>query len=170
MHTTLWFGISANGMIADKNGNEEFLSDKIWNLFVAQVRSTHSVIMGRKAYEGLLKWPKEYMAELSGISKIVLTTRKNLVITDDWKSAATAKDALKILEQSSLTHTTVAGGSITSSSFLKEKLVNEIIYAIEPVVKGEGISSFAPINIEKKLQLISHENIGGLVKLRYNLI
>lgn len=170
MHTTLWLGMSINGMIADKNGNEEFLSDQIWNLFVAQVRATKSVVMGRKAYEGLLKWPKEYMAELSGISKVVLSTSKNLTLNDDWKSAKSPEEALLIFKNAGITTVTVAGGSKTSRSFLQEKLVDEVIYAIEPIIKGEGVGSIAQSNIEQKLKLIDVENINGIIMLRYNIL
>lgn len=170
MKTILFIGMSTNGMIADKNGEEEFLSDTIWKSFVAQVKETRSVIMGRKAYEGLLKWPKEYMAELSDITKVVLTSDPEMILIDDWQSANTPMKALNKLKELNINAVTVAGGSKTSLSFLQEQLVDEIIYAIEPVVKADGIHAFAQADIEKKLKLISAETVGQTLLLRYNVV
>jgi dihydrofolate reductase len=158
--------MSTNGMIADKEGREEFLSDNIWNLFVSHVKSTKSVVMGRKAYEGLLSWPKEYIAELSGITKIVLTS-SDVALVDDWMSAKTPQQAIEILKNSNINDVTIAGGASTSSSFLKENIMDEIVFAIEPVVKAEGIPAFAPTNIETELELVSTDNIKGILLLRY---
>ena len=157
-------------MIADKNGNEEFLSDNIWQLFVQQVQSTKSVILGSNAYKGLLEWPSKYMNALSNIGKIVLSNQKSLSNLGAWQLANSPTEALEILSNSGITTVTIGGGSKMASAFLKDQLINEIIYVIEPVIKSEGIPSFSPADIEQKLELISHENIGGLVKLRYNLI
>ena len=159
--------MSTNGIIADKNGEEDFLSEAIWNLFIAQVESTKSVIIGRKAYEGLVKWPQKYIDQLSGIIVIVITSKNDLKLLSNWKVATSPKDALKILNDSGISHSTVAGGATTNTAFLEQGLVTEIMYAIDPVVMGEGVPAFSTSSTEVELMLDSMQEISGIVVLKY---
>jgi len=170
MHATLWLGMSTNGMIADKNGHEDFLSNRIWQEFVKQITTTGCVVMGKNAYLKLRENIPEYSSDVANIFKVVLSADNNLILEQGWHKTSSPEKAINLLKTNGFDHATVTGGSRTCTSFLRANLINEIIYLIEPVIKGEGIPSFFPNEFERKLKLVSSTNIGELVQLRYNLL
>ncbi len=62
------------------------------------------------------------------------------------------------------------GGSELISNFIKEKLVDEIIVTIAPVMLGSGIPLFSENNFQTLLRLNSINQFNQFVELRYEVI
>jgi len=62
------------------------------------------------------------------------------------------------------------GGSELVSSFIKERLVDEIIVTIAPVLLGSGIPLFRQNNFQTLLRLNSTNRFNQFVELRYEVI
>lgn len=55
MKVTLFMAMSLNGIIARKNGDEDFLSSNNWNSFSELVKTFKNFIIGRKTFEAVKK-------------------------------------------------------------------------------------------------------------------
>ena len=64
----------------------------------------------------------------------------------------------------------IMGGSELASNFIKEKLVDEIIVTIAPVLLGSGIPLFRQNNFQTLLKLNSTNRFNQFVELRYEVI
>ena len=62
------------------------------------------------------------------------------------------------------------GGSELISDFIKEKLVDEVIVTIAPVLLGSGIPLFKQNNFQTLLRLNSINRFNQFVELRYEVI
>ena len=77
MKVVLYMAMSLNGMIASKNGNEDFLSDENWRLFIKKAEKVGCFIVGRKTY-GIFTNLKDYNFNKINCGKIVVSKKRNL--------------------------------------------------------------------------------------------
>jgi dihydrofolate reductase len=64
----------------------------------------------------------------------------------------------------------IMGGSELISNFIKEKLVDEIIVTVAPVLLGSGIPLFSQNDFQTLLRLTSTNRFNQFVELRYEVI
>ena len=158
MKITLFMTMSLNGITSDDTGTEDFLADKNWDLFTEKANETGCVIWGRKTYEAVKTWPEEYLKKLK--AEIIVVSRKGKSPFEALKEAANKgyKEAI------------LAGGPETNTYFLKEKLVDEIIVNIEPVLASGKKYLFEATGIMQELQLLNERKIGGIIQLHYKVL
>lgn len=163
--------MSANGMIADKEGKEEFLSDLNWKTFSELVSTHKNIIVGRKTYESVKEWGEQYSFDhFTAATKVILTRNAEYVLPEGYFRAFSPKDALKAVFDADVENALIAGGASVSSGFAKEGLLNEIILNIEPAMLGNGIPLFNPDDFELKLSLMQVTQLEeGIVQLRYTV-
>ena len=162
MTTTLWLGISANGMIADKNGEEDFLSEETGELFVQQVQKSGCVIMGKTAYLRISKNLPKHTSALMGVDKVYLSRAPHKT-TDGWLSAQSPREAIELLASRGHKDITVTGGTKTATSFLALSLIDEVTLVMNPVIISPGypicsdeklLQELVPSGVQRKLNLI----------------
>src|SRR3989338_242156 len=169
MKTILYMAITANGMIARENNQEDFLSHENWKVFVKLAESAGCFIIGRKTYEEVKKW-EEYNFDSVNARKIIVSRDKGYKPAVGYTTAISPKDALQKASRLSFKRVLLAGGSILNSSFMNEGLIDEIILNIEPYILGKGISLFTSHNFEGKLKLIKATALKrGIVQLHYKV-
>ncbi|EKD99598.1 MAG: Bifunctional deaminase-reductase protein [uncultured bacterium] len=169
MKVILTMAITANGIIATKAGSEDFFSDEVWSWFVKQTKGTGCYICGRKTYEAMVGWEGEYLNDLDGIKKLVISG-SNPVLREGFELTNSPKEALSKLEAEGFKEVTISGASV-NSSFVKASLVDEVIFAVSPVVLGEGIPVFSPDEFQLSMELMGVEKIdGGIVQLHYKVL
>jgi dihydrofolate reductase len=62
------------------------------------------------------------------------------------------------------------GGGILAASLLKERLVDEISLAIQPVLLGSGIPLFPDLGVQVDLQLLESKTYkNGIVSVSYRV-
>ncbi|MFC1790372.1 dihydrofolate reductase family protein [Patescibacteria group bacterium] len=169
MKVILTMAISANGIIATKDGSEDFLPHDNWIQFVKLAKRVGCFIWGRKTYEAVLKWEGDYLDDLKNVTKVIIS-RSDLKLNEGFVLAHSPEDALKKLREKGFAKAIVTGGAKTNSEFAKRSLVDEVIFDVNPVVLGQGVPVFYPEVFELKLQLIESTKVSDdIIKLRYKV-
>jgi dihydrofolate reductase len=169
MKVILTMAISANGIIATKEGGEDFLSHDNWLQFVKLAKKVGCFIWGRKTYEAVLKWEGDYLKDLEGVKKVVIS-RSEMKLIDGFELAKSPEEALKKFEEYGFKEAIITGGSTINSAFAKAGLIDEVIFDVNPSILGEGIPVFSPEEFYLSLELASVEKVGnGLVELQYKV-
>src|SRR3989344_8389730 len=169
MNIILTMAVSANGIIASKSGSEDFLSHTNWTQFVSLAKRIGCFIWGRKTYEAVMKWEGDYLTDLEGVKKIIVST-SDLDLKNGFTLANSPEQALGTLESEGFNEAIITGGSTLNSEFAKRKLIDEVIFDVNPSILGEGIPVFAPENFEIKLELVDFERVGkDIIELRYKV-
>lgn len=169
MKVILTMAISANGIIATKEGSEDFLSHDNWIQFVKLANNVGCFMWGRKTYDAVSKWEGDYLNDLKNVKKIIIS-RSPIKLKEGFTLANSPEDALKQLEAEGFEQAIITGGSTMNSEFAKRGLIDEVILDVNPSILGEGIPVFAPDNFELKLELIDSERVGkDIIELRYRV-
>jgi len=154
MKTTAFIAMSLDGFIARYDGDVEWLSivEKIGEDYGygAFWENIDGLIIGNNTYKKIMTFPEYPYGD------------KKLVIL---KSGISPQQALTEFKQDS--HLYIDGG-MTIRSFIADRLLDELIISIIPILLGHGISLFG--EIESNLTLIESKNFdSGLVQLHYKL-
>ena len=170
MKVTLFMAMSLNGIIARKNNEEDFLSHYGWEYFCKLVKEYGNFIIGRKTFEIVRKLYEGYgFDDFKDVTKVVLS--RSRLKEKGYIHANSPKEALNKLKKLGYQKALLTGGSTVNTAFAKEKLINEVIVNIEPVVVGEGIPLFKMSKFDLKLKLKSmkrYEDSG--VNMNYSVI
>lgn len=170
MKVILSMAISANGIIATKDGGEDFLSHDNWIQLVKLVNKCGCLIWGRKTYEAVIKWDGSYLSDLRDAKKVVVS-HSDIELKEGFILANSPEEALQKLEKEGFKEVILSGGSTNNSEFAKRGLIDEVIFDVNPVIIGEGISVFTPVHFEKQLQLLSMKKIeSDIMELRYKVL
>ncbi len=170
MKVILSMAVSINGFIADENGSEDFLSHENWIAFIKLAKRTGNNIWGRKTYEVVKTWQKNYLDDLKNVNKVVISTDKDIQLLSDFTLVNSPKMAIDYLSKQGYMEILVTGGSSIYSTFLREKLVDEIIFDIDPTLISRGIRGFVFDGLPITLELLDIEKLPeGIVELHYRV-
>lgn len=171
MKVILWMGMSVNGIIARENNEEDFISHDCWLAWLEVLRENGSLLFGRKTYEIVKTWPKQYFDDLKGIKVIVVSSNKKYLVGDGFELASSPHEALEKLKEEGFEGAILTGGSTLNSSFAKSNLIDEIVLNIEPVIIGKGIPVFNPDVFDLKLKLLEmKKSRGKTIQLKYRVV
>lgn len=169
MKVVLTMAVSANGIIASKTGSEDFLSHTNWIQFVKLAKQIGCFMWGRKTYEAVSKWEDDYLKDLEGVKKIIISG-SGIELRDGFELANSPEEALKLLEDVGFSKAVITGGSTVNSEFAKRGLIDEVIFDVNPSILGEGISVFQPAEFELSLELTDIKRLDdGIVELHYKV-
>ena len=161
--------MSLNGYIAEEDGSEDFLSRDNWEKFCTLAQEYGNFVVGRKTYEAVKKWNEGFgFDDLRGIQKVIISQDPDYALDEGYILASSPRDALAKLE--GFGSILVTGGSTINTAFIKENLLDEVIFNVEPVLIGKGISLFAQADFLKKLNFVSSEESGGIITLQYRVV
>ncbi len=170
MKTTLFMAMSLNGIVARENNDEDFISDDSWETFVKLTRKTGCLIWGRKTFEVVKTWDKNYLDQIKEVRKVIVSNQK-FELDTGCELANSPQGALEILEKMGYKEVILCGGAINNSSFAKDNLIDEIIFNIEPVLIGKGLPIFSPQDFDLKLEFMETKKLtDNIVQLRYKVI
>jgi dihydrofolate reductase len=132
--------------------------------FVQITRKAGVIIMGSKTFDTI-------GGPLPGRKNIILTRNRqrksrwdNLVFTDK-----TPSDLLKCLEKEGFSEAVLAGGPTINTLFAREKLIDEVIVTVSPLIFGYGTSLFSEeIAMELELKDV-HRRGKDLVAITYEV-
>ena len=170
MKTILYMGISANGYIAKENGNSEFTSKEDLQGFYEHSKSAGNIIMGKNTYLEASKYG--YFPFPDALNVVV----SNQDIENKWEDKVlitkeSPKKILEILSTKNFKEAFLAGGGRLNSSFLKEKLIDEIYLDVEPLIFGKGIKVFADADFGFDLELMEVKKLNkDSVQLHYKVL
>lgn len=171
MKVILWMGMSLNGIIARENNEEDFISHDCWLAWLEALQEHGCLLFGRKTYEIVETWPKQYFDDLKGIKVIVISSNKNYLVGESFELVDSPHAALEKLTKEGFKRVILTGGSTLNSSFAKDNLIDEVILNIEPVIIGKGIPVFNPDVFDLKLELAEmKKSRGKTIQLKYRVI
>jgi len=170
MKVILYMAISADGFIARKNGDEDFLSHENWEKFCELANKYKNFIVGRKTYEAVKTWKDGYGFDNLNVEKIIISQNASYSLDRSYTLATSPQDALVKLEEKGFSEVLLTGGSSLNTAFAKDGLINEIILNIEPVFIGTGIPLFSLDEFELLTELVSVSRSNtGIVTLHYKV-
>jgi dihydrofolate reductase len=173
---SVFIGTSLDGFIARKNGEIDWLTDDGqadgsedygYKEFFASV---DTMVMGRNTYELALtfpEWPytgKKVMILSSGSPTIPKKLAEDVTVT-----SGPLPELIQRLLEKGARHVYVDGGK-TIQGFLAAGLIHEMTITRLPILIGDGIPLFGPLNHDVKLEHLqtkTYEN--GFVQTKYRI-
>ncbi|MGE4352293.1 MAG: dihydrofolate reductase family protein [Bdellovibrionales bacterium] len=168
MKVLLFMAMSLNGLIADEQGKEDFLSNVNWACFCELAQEKGGFVIGRKTYEIVSHFYEGFgFDDLSGV-KIIVSSDSKYAAPEGYLHAMSPQDAIKLAEDHGLASLLLTGGALLNSHFLKEELVDEVLINVEPVLIGKGKNLVAPVLEKLRMRLVECSPLSrGVVQLRY---
>lgn len=162
-----YIAMSLDGYIASKNDSLDWLykvevaGDAGYAEFF---RTIDTVVIGRRTYDWLMEETKgeyPYADKKSYVfSKSTTGVDDHVRFTDEAVS-----DFVQRLQQEAGKGIWVVGGGQLLHEFLKERLIDELIISIAPVLIGGGIPLFKAMDIETEFTLVSAKQFGQFSQL-----
>lgn len=162
----LYIATSLDGFIARKDGSVDWLfSDDDYG-YSEFLKSIDCLMMGRKTYEQILTfgpWP------YSG-KRCYVFTSQGLKADQDEISFVTGNPKIVIgeIEETAADKVWLVGGAELTAAFLRQRLIDEYILSVHPLILGEGVPLFIPPNPEEELKLMGVRHYpSGLLQVHY---
>ncbi|MGC8547778.1 MAG: dihydrofolate reductase family protein [Candidatus Micrarchaeia archaeon] len=169
MKVVLAAASTPNGIIAGKGDNLSFITQTEWQGILKRAYDTGNCVMGYRTYKVMLKKGKFPFNCLN----VVMTKRKQE--KNKWPdkvlfTGKSPKEVLKMLEQKGFSEVFVLGGGHLNASFIKQKLVDEIVLDLEPWLFTEGTKMLEGKAISQRLKplearLVSPDEIRVVYKV-----
>lgn len=167
----LFIATSLDGYIATKNESLEWLfkvegeGDNGYSKFYETV---DTILMGRKTYDWIVNHETEdfpysnkecyvFSRSVSEDNKDVKFVNEDII---DFTNQLKSQKGEKIW---------IVGGGELLHSFIKEKLIDELIITVAPTIIGTGISLFKEGNYELELSLKGTRHFNQFVELHYEV-
>lgn len=168
----LFISCSLDGYIAKPNDDLSFLNkvqqegeDYGYYHFVASI---DTVILGRKTYDWVMTQVQEFPHADKEI--YVITRKAKLQQGNIHFYTGSLNELVHTLKQKEGKNIYCDGGAETVNELLKEKLFDELIISVIPVLLGNGTKLFREGIPEQDLELISSKAFEkGLVQLHYRV-
>ena len=151
-------------------------SDEMERFCLEQLNSTSYLVFGRITYEGMAAYWKTEEGEIAdfmnNLPKIVCSRTLN---SADWNNSTLIKEnvanEIATLKAKSNKDMYVFGSANLCETLIRENLIDEYRIGIAPVIAGKGKYLFPEGLPEKKLSLISSQQLmtGGVI-LKYKAL
>lgn len=168
----LFIAMSLDGYIAKPDGDISFLDDMNQEGedygYSAFIETVDTVVLGRKTYDKILSMGIE---SPYGERDVVVLTSKQ---TPSVKNTAFYSGSLPWLISSlknipDKKNIYCDGGAQTINQLLQEKLIDEMVISVIPILLGDGIRLFGGNYQEQKLRLLESKSFEkGLVQLHFS--
>ena len=169
----VYIAASLDGYIAQPNDDMSFLNrvhkegeDYGYHDFIANI---DTVILGRKTYDWVM----------TQVSEFPHADKETFVITGKERSQqgktifynGRLRDLIFKLKKKKGKNIFCDGGAEIVNALLREKLIDEMIISVIPILVGNGIRLFQNNRPEQNIELISSKKFDtGLVQLHYKAI
>lgn len=157
---------SLDGYIAREDGSIDWLPESAESGYDAFYKSIDTVIMGKTTYDQVLTFGEYPYKD----KKSFVFTSTNQTKDENTEFVSNVDKFVIDGFPGAGRNIWLVGGAQIIASFLKQKVVDEIIVTIIPVLLGKGISLFKNIESETKLELIKTEKYTQLVDVHYKVL
>ena len=160
---------TVNGLIAKEDDSTDFTSDAGWETFKKKSQEIGNLIIGRNTY--LVMEEEKDFDNFTDLPVVVVSRdaefkpeRPNTFVVNNCKSA------IELLNSKNFTSCLVAGGGMVNTSFMKDKLVDELFIDVEPQILGKGIKLFSEADFSTNLKLLNVSKLSdNTVQLHYEV-
>ena len=170
MKITVEMACSANGLIATEKGNEDFLSNRNYQIMLEFLKEYDCLVWGNTTFRNVVSWGDNYINDLKDIIVIVFSKEEvksgytNVMYCnslDHFKQICIEKKLDKIF---------IYGVAHINNLFLKNYMVDNIIINYNPYILNKGINLFEGDYFEKELELCDvKKEKEGIVQLWYQV-
>jgi dihydrofolate reductase len=168
----LYIATSLDGFIARRDGTLDWLTafdtPQTDYGYAEFYRTVDAQLMGRKTYEqalGFGEWPHPGKPTWVFTRQRLVTERNDVLFTD-----LDPRQALREIEARGARRVWLVGGALLVAAFLRERLINEFVISVVPVLLGDGIPLFAPGLPERPLKIVElNQYPTGVVQTRYRI-
>ena len=155
--------------------------DELHNFYTNLLNDVDILLFGRKTYQLMESyWPKasddpqatksmiEFANKINSLSKIVFSRTLDKV---SWNNARIIKsniieEVLKLKEQPGKNLS--IGGLSVASTFMKQELIDEYWFLVQPIIWGKGKRLFESLNNSNRFELVETSKFNsGVVVLDY---
>jgi dihydrofolate reductase len=170
MLATVFVGISVDGFIARKDGGIDWLPHTTEDHGYAELMATvDAMVIGRGTYETVLGFGGRWAYGRTPV--VVLSARPlDLSALKDLPVEQMSGDPAEIvarLEARGVRHIYVDGG-VTVQRFLRAGLIQRLVLTRVPVLIGEGLPLFGPLETDVPLRHVRTRDFpSGLVQSEY---
>jgi dihydrofolate reductase len=170
----LYIAISLDGKIAKPDGDVSWLDelpnpDHLDYGYADFLSSIDTTLMGNTTYKQLLGFGIEF--PYRGKENYVFTRNKELREDENVKFISNDPVSfVKELKSREGGNIWLIGGGKLNTLLLNERLIDEMIIFVIPIVLGDGIPLFGNTPIESKLEMIkSKAYSNGVIELNYKI-
>lgn len=169
----LYIACSADGYIAKPNDDLSFLNDvqkegEDYGYFDF-ISSVDTVIVGRKTYDWVMNQVPEF-PHADKESYIITRKRKSKQGNINFYSG-NLMNLVRKLKQKDGKNIFCDGGAEIVHELLKDKLIDELIISIVPVLVGNGTKLFKDGRPEQNLEIVSIKQFDtGMIQMHYKVI
>lgn len=170
MEVTIEMAASINGLIATEEGNEDFLSDRNYQIMLDFLKEQDCLVYGNTTFKNVISWGEDYINALKDTTVIIFSKTKQ---TSNYKNVIyvdSIEEFKKVCKEKNLNKIFVSGGAHINTLFLENNLANRIIINYNPYLLTKGINLFEGNYLEKELQLekvVKEEE--GIVQIWYKV-
>lgn len=177
MKASVFIATSLDGFIARKDGSidwlptgEESNPDEDYG-YQEFIQTIDAMVMGRNSYEVVRSfdpWPY-------GDMPVVVLSSREIDIPEAIRSTVSSMSAppaevVQQLDDQGFNHLYIDGGK-TIQGFLQEGLIDQLIVTRIPILIGEGIPLFGPLDRDITLEHVTTQSYdSGLVQSRYEIV
>lgn len=170
MTITIEMACSINGLIATENGNEDFLSDRNYEIMLEFLKDCDCLVWGNTTFKNVISWGENYINDLKDIIVIVFSQKEQISKFKNVIYVKSLEDFLNITKKKNIKKVLVSGGAHINTLFMKNNLVDEIIINYNPCVLNKGINLFAGDFFKHQLSLDKVVNEReGMVQVWYKV-
>lgn len=135
---TAYNAISQDGFIARANGDEDFIPDEAWEIFLELCNTYPVTITGGTTYLTLASYPKdEFERYLKTSAKKIIVTRDETFSADGFTIVHSPQEAVNLAPEALL-----CTGPTLNTAFLEEGLIDRVLINQIPTTIGSGIPQF----------------------------
>lgn len=153
MQITIEMACSINGIIADKNGNEEFLSNRNYQIILDFLKNYDCLVWGNTTFKNVISWGEDYINDLKETTIIIFSKEQKISEYDNVIYCNSLEIFKTICKERNINKIFVSGGAHINTLFMKNNLVDEIIINYNPYVLNNGINLFEGHSFEQELEL-----------------
>ncbi len=170
MKITVEMACSINGLIATKDGNEDFLSNRNYQIMLDFLKEYDCLVWGNTTFKNVISWGENYINDLKDVTVIIFSKEKQVSNYDNVIYCNSLENFLEICKQKNIENVFVSGGAHINTLFLENNMVDEIIVNYNPYVLTRGINLFEGNDVEKSLVLdkVVHEK-EDIVQIWYKI-
>ena len=169
----LYIAMSIDGYIAQPNDDLGFLSivekDGEDYGYADFIKTIDTVILGRKTYDWIMAQVPEFVHDDKKTFVITRTNKPSKNNTQFY--SGNISSLIAELKTQEGTNIFIDGGAEVVTLLLKDKLIDEIILSIIPILVGDGVRLFKDGRPEQQLELVSLKSFDtGLIQMHYKKI
>ena len=112
-------------LLRQRNGEEDFLSERGWEIMLELLEEYDVLIFGRKTWDNIISWDKKYLQDLENTNVIILSsTNENSNKFSFVTYCNSIDDCLHTCKKLGYERIFISGGAMINNSFMERGIVD----------------------------------------------